>query len=126
MVVNKLWEMKKSSAFKQHILGPHYSLFIIFLAHGSFFLKGHYSLVIIPHPDALRSSNFFCFRDHHAFDASDRKGKKQRKSKRMDISKPNEASRGCLPIRSHHKCDESKILATTKLGCPDSDHPFKK
>ena len=29
MVVNKLWEMKKSSAFKQHILGPHYSLFIM-------------------------------------------------------------------------------------------------
>ena len=35
------------------LLGPHYSLFIIFLAHYSLFImkKGHYSLIIIPHPD---------------------------------------------------------------------------
>ena len=41
-------------------LGPHYSLFIIFFAHYSLFIifmliihykKGHYSLIIKPHPD---------------------------------------------------------------------------
>ena len=36
-----------------YFLGPHYSLFINFLAHYSLFIikKGHYSLIIIPHPD---------------------------------------------------------------------------
>ena len=36
-----------------YFLGPHYSLFIIFLAHCSLFIikKGHYSLIIIPQLD---------------------------------------------------------------------------
>ncbi|KAH3795443.1 hypothetical protein DPMN_148994 [Dreissena polymorpha] len=58
---------------------------------------------------------FFVFRNH-AFDSPTRLGKRQRKSKRSDISRPHEVARGCLPIRSHHKCDESKILPTTRLG----------
>ncbi|KAH3722082.1 hypothetical protein DPMN_065033 [Dreissena polymorpha] len=53
---------------------------------------------------------------NHAFDSPTRLGKRQRKSKRSDISRPHEVARSCLPIRSHHKCDESKILPTTRLG----------
>ncbi|KAH3873155.1 hypothetical protein DPMN_036382 [Dreissena polymorpha] len=53
---------------------------------------------------------------NHAFDSPTRLGKRQRKSKRSDISRRHEVARGCLPIRSHHKCDESKILPTTRLG----------
>jgi len=55
-----------------------------------------------------------CFRDH-AFDRYLRRRKK-RKSKKADISKLHEVARGCLPVRQHHKCDESKILPTTRLG----------
>ncbi|XP_071133796.1 uncharacterized protein [Mytilus edulis] len=53
---------------------------------------------------------------NHTFDSPSRLNKKQRKSKRSDVSKPNAVSRGCLPIRQHHKCDESKVLPTTRLG----------
>ncbi|KAH3823459.1 hypothetical protein DPMN_125260 [Dreissena polymorpha] len=45
-----------------------------------------------------------------------RLGKRQRKSKRSDISRPHEVARGCLPIRSHREFDEPKILPTTRLG----------
>lgn len=55
------------------------------------------------------------FRDHF-FDTAMRKRRKQRKTKRCDVSKPNEVTRGCLPVRQHHKCDESKILPTKRLG----------
>ncbi|XP_063437489.1 uncharacterized protein LOC134718729 [Mytilus trossulus] len=52
----------------------------------------------------------------HFFDSVLRKRKKQRQSKRSDISKLHEVTRGCLPVRQYHKCDESKILPTTRLG----------
>ena len=42
--------------------------------------------------------------------------RKKRKSKKADISKLHEVARGCLPVRQHHNCDESKILPTTRLG----------
>ncbi|KAH3794530.1 hypothetical protein DPMN_148065 [Dreissena polymorpha] len=39
------------------------------------------------------------------------------------MSKPNEVARGCLPIRCHHKCDESKIRSpTTRLGIALKDN----
>lgn len=56
----------------------------------------------------------FYYRDH-PFDQMVR-GKQKRVSKRSDVSKPDEISRGCMPISSHHKCDESKVLPTTRLG----------
>ncbi|KAH3769335.1 hypothetical protein DPMN_170585 [Dreissena polymorpha] len=54
---------------------------------------------------------------NHAFDSLSQRGKRQRKSKRSDISKPHEVTRGCLSIRCHHKCDESKILPPTTRLC---------
>lgn len=49
----------------------------------------------------------YIFGRNHRFDSPSRLNRKQRKSKRSDISKPNAVSRGCLPIRQHHKCDET-------------------
>ena len=59
---------------------------------------------------------YSCSFRNHAFDNPRLYGKKQRKSKRSDVSKPHEVARGCLPVRFHHKSDESKILSTTRLG----------
>ncbi|KAH3707313.1 hypothetical protein DPMN_066714 [Dreissena polymorpha] len=64
----------------------------------------------------------FVYRNH-AFESPSKRGKQQRKSKRSDISKPHEVARDCLPIRCHHKCDESKILPpTTRLGITLQDN----
>lgn len=59
---------------------------------------------------------------NHAFDDPKLFGKRQRKSKRSDISQPSAVCRGCLPVRQHHRCDESKILPTTRLGIPLQDN----
>ncbi|CAC5368651.1 unnamed protein product [Mytilus coruscus] len=56
----------------------------------------------------------------HAFDRAKRKRKK-RVTKRSDVSMPNQVARGCMPIRFHHKCDESKVLPTTRLGIDMKD-----
>ncbi|XP_076088264.1 uncharacterized protein LOC143058683 [Mytilus galloprovincialis] len=57
----------------------------------------------------------------HLFDKPIRRRRKQRTTKRSDVSKPGEVARGCLPIRQHHKTDESKILPTTRLGIDMKD-----
>lgn len=59
---------------------------------------------------------------NHAFDDPKLFEKRQRKSKRSDISQPSAVCRGCLPVRQHHRCDESKILPTTRLGIPLQDN----
>lgn len=59
---------------------------------------------------------------NHAFDDPKLLGKRQRKSKRSDLSQPSAVCRGCLPVRKHHRCDESKILPTTRLGIPLQDN----
>ncbi|CAC5400819.1 unnamed protein product [Mytilus coruscus] len=56
----------------------------------------------------------------HAFDRAKRKRKK-RVTKRSDVSMPNQVARGCMPIRFHHRCDESKVLPTTRLGIDMKD-----
>lgn len=53
---------------------------------------------------------------NHAFDDPKLFGK------RSDISQPTAVCRGCLPVRQHHRCDESKILPTTRLGIPLQDN----
>ena len=49
---------------------------------------------------------FFVYRNH-AFISPSKREMQKLKSKRSDISKPNEVARGCLPIRHHHKCEDS-------------------
>ncbi|XP_033725248.1 uncharacterized protein LOC117315212 [Pecten maximus] len=51
----------------------------------------------------------------HPFDKPER-GRVSRKMRFGTISKPMEPSRGAMPVRQWHKTDESKILATKRLG----------
>lgn len=51
----------------------------------------------------------------HIFDSVER-AKRKPKRRLVTIAKPDEAARGVAPVRQHHKCDESKILAHKRLG----------
>ena len=53
LFINFFFNSLKKVGLFINFLGPHYSLFIIFLANDSLFIirKGHYSLIIIPHLD---------------------------------------------------------------------------
>ncbi|VDI63155.1 Hypothetical predicted protein [Mytilus galloprovincialis] len=53
---------------------------------------------------------------NHTFDSPSGLTKNRESQSGLMFRKPNAVSRGCLPIRQHHKCDESKVLPTTRLG----------
>ena len=61
------------------------------------------------------------FRDHF-FDTKDRIRNAKRKRKRDTISVITAPPRGALPVRQHHRCDESKILPEKRPKKIRSDH----
>ncbi|KAL5011712.1 hypothetical protein ScPMuIL_010263 [Solemya velum] len=51
----------------------------------------------------------------HAFDYPER-AKRKPKRKSATVSKPHEPAKGCMPVRQHHRRDESKILPHVRRG----------
>ena len=68
---------------------------------------------------SITKINYFFW--NHSFDMEDKCRWKQRNFKSLDISKPMSMTRSCLPVRQHHRCDESKMLPTTRLGIDLTD-----
>ena len=74
-----------------------------------------YTLYIIHSVNARIIYMCFEFFRNHPSDSNARKSF-ARKIKFGSISGPQEPSRGALPVRQWHRRDESKILATKRLG----------